>query len=72
MQKLVGNAVWGEKKSQNGSETRVDIMIVLRSTQPSTNRYKSGPGTSFHQPYYPISFLIKAAFEQDIEVVEAI
>ena len=47
-------------------------MIILRSIQSSTNRYKSGPGTSFHQPYYPISFLIKAAFEQDIEVVEAI
>ena len=30
------------------------IMIILRSTQSSTNRHKSGPGTRFHQPYYPI------------------
>ena len=43
-----------EKRYKNGPETRVDIMIILRSTQPSTNRHKSGPGTRFQQPYYPI------------------
>ena len=32
----------------------VDIMIILRSIQSSTNRHKSGPVTKFHQPYYPI------------------
>ena len=43
-----------EKRYKNGPETRVDIMIILRSTQSSTNRHKSGPGTRFQQPYYPI------------------
>ena len=28
----------------------VDIMIILRSIQFSTNRHKSGPGMRFHQP----------------------
>ena len=61
-----------EKRYKNSSETRVDIMIILRSIQSSTNRYKSGSGTRFHRPYYNISFLIRAAFERDIEVVEEI
>lgn len=32
----------------------VDIMIILRSTQSSTNRHKLGPVTRFYHPYYPI------------------
>ena len=28
--------------------------IILRNIQSSTNRHKSGPGTRFHQLYYPI------------------
>lgn len=48
-------------------------MIILRSTQSLTNRYKSGLGMRLHLPYYSnVTFLIRAAFEQDIEVVEAI
>ena len=39
----------------NLSDMRViHSLIILRSTQSSTNRHKSGPGTRFHQPYYPI------------------
>ena len=52
--KLVKMVFFDEKRYKNGPETRVDIMIILRSTQSSTNRHKSGPGTRFHQPYYPI------------------
>ena len=66
-------AFFDEKRYKNGSETRRDIMITLRSTLSSTNRHKSDSETRFHQPYYPnISFLIRAAFERDIEVVEEI
>lgn len=32
-----------EKRYKNGSETERDIMIILRSIQFSTNRYKLGP-----------------------------
>ena len=60
-----------EKRYKNGPETRVDIMIILRSTQSSTNRHKSGPGTRFHQPIN-ISFLIRVTFERNIEIVEEI
>ena len=48
-----------EKRYKNGPETRVDIMIILRSTQSSTNRHKSGLGTRFHRLYYPIIILDK-------------
>lgn len=59
-----------ERRYKKGSETRVDIMIILQSTHSSTNRHKSGHGTRFHQLYcHNISFLIRA---QDIEVVEEI
>ena len=30
------------------------IQIISRNIQSSTNRHKSGPGTRFHQLYYPI------------------
>ena len=43
-----------EKRYKNGSEPEGHIMIILRSTHSSFNRHKSGPGTRFHQPYYPI------------------
>ena len=39
-----------EKRYKNGSETERDIMIILRSTQSSTNRNKLGPGKRFHRP----------------------
>lgn len=41
-----------EKRYKNGSETERDIMIILRSTQSLTNRYKSGLGMRLHLPYY--------------------
>ena len=65
--------IFDEKRYKNSSETERDIMIILRSIQSSTNRHKSGLGTRFHRPYFPIiSFLIRTAFERDIEVVEEI
>lgn len=41
-----------EKRYKNGSEKGGDIMIILRSTQSLTNRYKSGLGMRLHLPYY--------------------
>ena len=62
-----------EKRYKNGSETERDIMIILRSIQSSTNRHKSGPGMRFHRALlFNMSFLIRVAFERDIEVVEEI
>lgn len=46
--------IFDEKRYKNGSEIRVEIMIILRSIQSATNRHKSDLGTKFHQPYYQI------------------
>jgi len=43
-----------EKRYKNGPETESHIMIILQSTQSSTNKHKSGPGMRSHQPYYLI------------------
>ena len=43
-------AFFDEKRYKNSSEPEWDIMIVLRSTQPSTNRHKSDPETRFQRP----------------------
>mgnify|MGYP007043979497 CR=1 FL=1 len=43
-----------EERYKNGPETEGDIMVILRSIQSLFKRHKSGPGTRFHQPYYPI------------------
>ena len=45
-------AFFDEERYKNSSEPEWDIMIVLRSTQPSTNRHKSGLGMRLHLPYY--------------------
>jgi len=37
-----------EKRYKNGPETESHIMIILQSTQYSTNKHKSGPETRFH------------------------
>ena len=47
-------AFFDEKRYKNGSETESHIMIILQSTQSSTNRHKLGPVTRFYHPYYPI------------------
>ena len=55
VQKLVKNAdFWWEKVQKWLWNKGGDIMIILRNILSSTNRHKSGPGTSFHRPYYPI------------------
>ena len=62
-----------EKRYKNGSETESHIMIILQSTQSSTNRHKSGSWNEISAALLSnISFLIRAAFERDIEVVEEI
>ena len=45
-------AFFDEKRYKNGSETESHIMIILRSTQSSTNRHKLGLGMRLHLPYY--------------------
>lgn len=35
--------IFGEKRYKNDPETESHIMIILRSIQSSTNRYKLGP-----------------------------
>jgi hypothetical protein len=35
--------IFGEKRYKNDPETESHIMIILRSIQFSTNRYKLGP-----------------------------
>ena len=65
--------IFGEKRYKNGPETESHIMIILRSIQSSTNRYKLGPWKEISAALLSnISFLIRAAFERDIEVVEEI
>ena len=41
-------------KSNPSTVILIHSLIILRSTLSSTNRHKSGPGTRFHRPYYPI------------------
>ena len=42
--------IFDEKRYKNGPETEGHIMIILRSTQSSTNKHKSGPETRFQWP----------------------
>ena len=65
--------IFDEKRYKNGPETESHIMIILRSTPSSTNRHKSGSWNEISPALLSnISFLIRAAFERDIEVVEEI
>lgn len=41
-------------ESNPSTVTLTHSLIILQSTQSSTNRHKLGPETRTHQPYYPI------------------